>query len=344
MGKVETAAVGTWEHRGVRYGIRRWDGPPLAGRANVPTPAGRGVCDLRVDEATGRSAYDPCSDRDANRGARDSRSGCIAARDVCERTAAPIVLLHSFAQSSASWDGVARLLAKACPVIAFEFAGHGGSDCPRDPASYALEAQAEALHAFLAGFETKPVVVGYSMGGRIALAAAVRDPRAFAAHAAALVLESVGLGPADDDERAASARRDAANAARLRADGLAAFMEDWERLPLFATQRALPSDVRERVRAERMSGDAEALARSFEHAGQHAMPARADVLAALAALRDEGFPVQYVAGACDAKYRALAALLAAEGLCASHVIEAAGHNVHLEKPAAFVQVVRQLGR
>ena len=186
--------------------------------------------------------------------------------------------------------------------------------------------------------------MGYSMGGRIALAAAVRDPRAFAAHAAALVLESVGLGPADDDERAASACRDAANAARLRADGVAAFMEEWERLPLFATQRALPSDVRERVRAERMSGDAEALARSFEHAGQHAMPARADVLAALAALRDEGLPVQYVVGACDAKYRALAALLAAEGLCASHVIEAAGHNVHLEKPAAFVQVVRQLGR
>ena len=168
---------------------------------------------------------------------------------MCECAAAPIVLLHGFAQSAASWDGVAQLLAKACPVIAFEFAGHGGSDCPRDPASYALEAQAEALHAFLAGFETKPVVVGYSMGGRIALAAAVRDPRAFAAHAAALVLESVGLGPADDDERAASARRDAANAARLRADGLAAFMEDWERLPLFATQRALPSDVRERVLA-----------------------------------------------------------------------------------------------
>ena len=344
MGKVETAAVGTWEHRGVRYGIRRWDGPALAGRANVPTPAGRSVCDLRVDEAAGRDAYDPCSDRDANRGARDPRSGCIAARDMCECAAAPIVLLHGFAQSAASWDGVARLLAKACPVIAFEFAGHGGSDCPRDPASYALEAQAEALHAFLAGFETKPVVVGYSMGGRIALAAAVRDPRAFAAHAAALVLESVGLGPADDNERAASARRDAANAARLRADGLAAFMEEWERLPLFATQRALPSDVRERVRAERMSADAEALARSFEHAGQHAMPARADVLAALAALRDEGLPVQYVAGACDAKYRALAALLAAEGLCASRVIEAAGHNVHLEKPAAFVQVVRQLGR
>ena len=333
MGKVETAAVGTWEHRGVRYGIRRWDGPALAGRANGPT-AGRSAYDPRADEAAGRDAYGSRSDRDANRGARDSRSGCIAARDVRERTAAPIVLLHGFAQSAASWDGVARLLAKACPVIAFELVGHGGSDRPRDPASYALEVQAEALHAFLAGFETRPVVVGYSMGGRIALAAAVRDPRAFAAHAAALVLESVGLGPADDDERAASARRDAANAARLRADGLAAFMEGWERLPLFATQRALPSDV----------GDAEALARSFEHAGQHAMPARADVLAALAALRDEGLPVQYVAGACDAKYRALAALLAAEGLCSSHVIEAAGHNVHLEKPAAFVQVVRQLGR
>lgn len=254
---------------------------------------------------------------------------------------APLVLVHGFAQSAASWADVAELLAVERPVHALDLVGHGASDRPADGSSYALDAQAETLLAFAdrvaAAKGARPVVVGYSMGGRVALAAAARDPRAFASHVAALVLEAAGLGPATADERAAAADRDAANAARLRADGVEAFMDAWERLPLFATQRELPFDVRERVRAGRLANDAEALARTFEHAGQHAMPDRAATLAALEILRDSGVSVRYLAGSRDAKYAALADRLAAAELCDVRVVEGAGHNVHLEAPAAFVR-------
>ena len=169
-------------------------------------------------------------------------------------SAAPLILLHGFAQSSASWDAVARkLAATGRPIYALDLVGHGESERPADACAYALDAQGEALLSFarmVADREgARPAVLGYSMGGRVTLAALRRDPRAFAA----VVLEAAGFGPATQAERDAATERDAACAARLRADGLEAFMDFWEQLPLFASQRDLPPDVRERLRAGRMA-------------------------------------------------------------------------------------------
>ncbi len=254
-------------------------------------------------------------------------------------SAAPLILLHGFAQSSASWDAVARkLAATGRPIYALDLVGHGESERPADACAYALDAQGEALLSFarmVADREgARPAVLGYSMGGRVTLAALRRDPRAFAA----VVLEAAGFGPATQAERDAATERDAACAARLRADGLEAFMDFWEQLPLFASQRDLPPDVRERLRAGRMANDAEALARTFEQAGQHVMPSRAETLETLAVLRAGGTPLLYLAGERDEKYRALAAQAAEAGATVC-IIPGAGHNAHLEAPAAFVQEV-----
>ena len=214
--------------------------------------------------------------------------GCAIAA-ACRESAVPLILLHGFAQSSASWNATAsELAATGRPVYALDLVGHGGSERPANPRAYALDAQGEALLAFarlIADVEgVRPAVLGYSMGGRVTLAALRRDPRAFSA----VILEAAGFGPATQAEREAVAKRDAACATRLRADGLEAFMDFWEQLPLFASQRDLPPDVRERLRAGRMANDAEALARTFEQAGQHVMPSRAETLETLAVLRAGG--------------------------------------------------------
>lgn len=279
----------------------------------------------------------------------------------------PLVLLHGFAQSAASWAQAASLLARGRAVYALDLTGHGGSDRPGSPEPYRLSAQGEALLAFLenvvkSGGEAadaarsarRPVVVGYSMGGRVALAALVRAPEVFANCVGGLVLESAGLGPASAEERARAARADAERAAHLREAGVEAFMEEWERLPLFASQERLSPDVRARVRQERLANDAEALARTIEGAGQHAMPSREQTLAALEGLAAAGVPVLYLAGSLDAKYCALAESLSApdagEPKAAAHLapgapdieartVEGAGHNIHLEAPEAFCEVV-----
>ncbi|MEG2746579.1 alpha/beta fold hydrolase [Gordonibacter sp.] len=250
---------------------------------------------------------------------------------------APLVLLHGFAQSASSWDEVAPCLARTRPVVALDLVGHGCSDRPLDARRYRLDEAAAATCAFLehlAGGVGVPAVpvVGYSMGGRVALAAAQRDARPFAA----LVLESAGLGPVDEGERAQAAARDACHAARLRSEGLEAFMDDWARLPLFVTQGELPVSTQQRIRRGRLSNDAEALARSFEGAGQHAMPLRAETLSSLACFPA---PVLYLAGGRDRTYREIAQDLRAEGVCAVRIVEGAGHNVHLEAPERFCAAI-----
>ncbi len=288
----------------------------------------------------------------SNRNARKAGEG---------KTGSPFVLLHGFAQSARSWNRVASALADGAHanVYALDLMGHGESDHPDSGCFYDIDFQARAVLAFcelVAQAEgTSPVLVGYSMGGRVALCAVERAVGAGSGDCAteradesaqdglagvpfcALVLESAGLGPADSTERDALARRNAGWAVRLREEGVAPFMEYWESLPLFESQRSLDAATRAEVSAERLSNDARALARTFERAGAHAMPLRPEAVRSLRKLAGAGVPVTYLAGALDAKYRAVAESLSSElGRAIDvRIVPNAGHNIHLEQPEAF---------
>lgn len=262
-------------------------------------------------------------------------------------SARPVVLLHGFAQNALSWDGVASCLAQHHVMYALDFVGHGESERPSDQAPYEMDVVCEALLAFLRFVQCEhggfaPAVVGYSMGGRIALAATVS---ALATESdipfSMLVLESAGLGPASSDERDALARRNEENARRVQEEGVAKFMEAWERLPLFATQQTLPENVRLGVRKQRLSNDSFALARTFRGTGAQRMPHRSQSLAALASLCEKGIAVHYVAGQLDEKYAEVAKLLEREQVRV-RVVPRVGHNVHLECPEAFLQILADI--
>lgn len=316
---------------------------------------------------------------------------------------APIVLVHGFAQQASTWDKVALSLSRAgVECFAFELAGHGKSahqtvgDVPGREA-FDLVFQAQALLAFceavahVAG--RLPVLVGYSMGGRVALQAArlvaddlrdggqidrialrssaafapcgrsgrldvagggQRDTAATSADDAAwmsaavpfsaLVLESAGLGPADAASREALRERNFAWAARVRGEGVSAFMSWWEALPLFESQRNLPVDQRERLRAGRLANDAESLALSFERAGAHAMSSQGESIRTLCELVAKGIPVSYLAGELDAKYCKVLADLRADShdAVSCRAVPCAGHNIHLEQPEAFGAILEEV--
>ena len=312
---------------------------------------------------------------------------------------APIVLVHGFAQQASTWDKVALSLSRAgVECFAFELAGHGKSarptvgDVPGREA-FDLDFQAQALLAFCrvvardAG--VVPVLVGYSMGGRVALQAtclaaddlrdggelnriSLRSSAAFApcdrarrldvagacqrdvtANAArmsaavpfsALVLESAGLGPVDDAAREMLRERNFAWAARVRGEGVSAFVSWWEALPLFESQRNLPVDQRERLRAGRLANDAESLALSFERAGAHAMSSQGESIRTLCELAAKGIPVSYLAGELDAKYCKVASTLQAEShdAVSCRAVPCAGHNIHLEQPEVFASILKEV--
>ena len=214
---------------------------------------------------------------------------------------------------------------------------------PWQPAPYSLPAMGESLLALIKLIPGKPLVVGYSMGGRVALSALLEaGPAAFAKQTRGLLLESVGLGPRTEAERDAAVMRDADTVRRLRETSLEDFMTYWENLPLFESQKALPKKARAMVRAGRLANDPEALAKCVECAGQHRMPSYRETSQALRELGMRGYPTLYLTGEKDAKYSRLAATLHEGGVIQTRIAPKVGHNVHLEAPEVFAACVHSV--
>lgn len=83
--------------------------------------------------------------------------------------APPVLLLHGGNQSAHSWDLVSLHLADRYHVLALDQRGHGDSEWSRD-VDYSVDAKAEDALAFVAAQELdRPVIVGHSMGGLVAM-------------------------------------------------------------------------------------------------------------------------------------------------------------------------------
>ncbi len=239
----------------------------------------------------------------------------------------PLLLLHGFTGCAALWQPHAVRWAARFRVIGLDLLGHGDSAAPADPARYALAHALADLAALLDALDVSScALLGYSMGGRLALAFALEHPE----RVRALVLESASAGIEDAGERAARARDDAALAARIERDGVAAFVDDWMAQPLFASQAGLGPAVRAAARSQRLQNSVHGLANALRGLGAGAQPSYWDRLGRLT------LPTLLLAGERDAKFRALAVAMQAR-LPAAHleVIPGAGHATHLENPGAF---------
>lgn len=256
----------------------------------------------------------------------------------------PTVFLHGFTGDRASWDEVfahwqpdqpARALAtEAATSVALDLPGHGAGPAVRRGWRANLEAMREQLGAQVAGArggEGELVLVGYSLGARVALGMVAEG----LADRAVLVSVNPGI---DDAERAGRRASDAAWAALLRERGVAEFAERWAAQPLFASQASALVDeaARQRRRAQRLRQSAEALAQSLEQMGLAEMPDYRSRLPALAT------QLTLVVGAGDAKFRALAEQMAASAGLPLHVIAECGHDVPLEQPGALGALLGQL--
>jgi 2-succinyl-6-hydroxy-2,4-cyclohexadiene-1-carboxylate synthase len=234
----------------------------------------------------------------------------------------PAVVLHGFTGSGAAMAGVVRALRTGGrQVSAPDLVGHGSPPAPTDPAAYTMDACVESIAGLLDG---PTHVVGYSMGGRVALALAV----AHAERVATLALIGASPGLADEAARVERRAADEALAASIGTLGIEAFVDRWEQLPLFATQaRRLDVATRAAIRRARLAHDPAGLAASLRGMGTGSMrPLHSD-------LHMLAMPVLLMAGADDAKYCQIAADMAA---CLPDarlvVVPGAGHAAHLERP------------
>lgn len=269
-----------------------------------------------------------------------------------------VILLHGFMQSGSSWDVVAPILAEKYCVIAPDLLGHGESIEVQNNLS--LDAYVENLHQLILMLQKQfspenddskhtVFLVGYSMGGRIAASYAVRYPETIEA----LVLESAGLGPRDEEERVRHHEKTKRMITRLDASiahdpehPLDSFIDWWGGLGLFASQRELPAEIQRYVRNERLKNDPELLRQNLMQAGQHTMK---DLRPALVNLNK---PILYLVGDHDAAYNEIARSLMRAwsfdhsenqpfeyGSIQVDVVAVSGHNIHLEHPEEFARLL-----
>lgn len=249
--------------------------------------------------------------------------------------ATPLVLLHGFTGAAATWADLLPALAAHRRVVALSLPGHGASDAPADPARHAAPRVAADVVAVMDALSLPRVaLLGYSMGGRVALHVALLLAATAPGRLAALLLESASPGIADAAARAARRAADDALADDIERDGVPAFVARWERLPLWDSQHALPPSTRQRLRAQRLSNDARGLANSLRGAGAGATAPLHD------RLREIRVPTLLLCGALDTKYVAIAGeMVTALPRATLSIIADAGHTVHLERPPHLVEAV-----
>lgn len=244
---------------------------------------------------------------------------------------APLVLLHGFTGSPASWDDVRAHIPPEVQVLAPALPGHDGT--PGSPGARSFDDEVDRLAARVeAAGAAVGRVAGYSLGGRVALGLLVRRPGLFGS--AVLIGASPGLG--DPTARESRREEDERRARLLETEGLSTFVAAWEAMPLFGTQTELPAPTQAHQRQIRLSHDPLGLARSLRTLGLAAMP---DLRPALARI---DVPVRLVAGGLDVKFRELARSMADRIPRAEvRVVEGAGHNVVLERPEEVARLIQE---
>ncbi|MCA9957800.1 MAG: 2-succinyl-6-hydroxy-2,4-cyclohexadiene-1-carboxylate synthase [Anaerolineales bacterium] len=252
----------------------------------------------------------------------------------------PLLLLHGFTGSSQSWAEHVPALAQHYRVITLDILGHGRSASPADPARYTMEKVAEDVTAVLQQLEAReghntrqsPLanlsLLGYSMGGRLALYFAIHYPQLLRA----LILESASPGLETEHARAERRDRDHALAERIERDGMVPFVDYWETLPLWASQQQLAPQQRAALRQQRLQNYPVGLANSLRGMGTGAQPSLWPFLA------DLSLPVLLLVGELDEKFvsinRRMHNLLLNSQL---EIVAGAGHTVHEERPYRFQQ-------
>ena len=223
-----------------------------------------------------------------------------------------VLFIPGFMQRGDAWRPVAELLPERYPSTMLDHREHS------------FERRLREIEDTGAS-----VLVGYSLGGRIALRAALRSPESYRA----LVLVGTTAGIEEGPVRVARAEADEKLASWMEAMPIEDIVGLWERQPLFADQ----SDALvEAQRPGRLSQNPRSLALLQRTAGQGTLePVWHE-------LRSLELPLLAIAGAHDDGYSRAAKRIAStapNGRAA--IVENAGHAPHLQRPEEVADLVTE---
>lgn len=244
-----------------------------------------------------------------------------------------IVFLHGFTGSTRTWQPIMTRLQDKFHVVAIDLTGHGKTDVPNEVERYTMAEQLNDLNDIFEALDlTTFTLVGYSMGGRIALAYTMEYPK----KVQKLLLESASPGLKTAEERRERKEADERLANKIINEGIRQFIDFWEEIPLFKSQKSMPVDDRKAVRAERLAQDEQGLANSLLGIGTGSQPSY------WPRLQEVTIPVLLITGELDQKFVGIAEAMNKQFISAqSKVIKDVGHAIHVENPSLFATIVEE---
>lgn len=243
-----------------------------------------------------------------------------------------LVALHGFTGSTATWRNLANRLPNV-RIVAIDCIGHGKTAVPEEESRFTMEQQVKDLEEMVTQLHLEKFsLLGYSMGGRIALSYAIAYPERIEK----LILESASPGLRTEKERIERRQSDDVLAEKIERNGIPSFVDAWEKIALFDSQKRLPDDVQQAIRKERLAQNEAGLAGSLRGIGTGMQPSNWPYLA------DLDVPVLLITGSIDEKFCQIAIEMLALLKNAQHVtVNDVGHAIHVENPAEFATIVEK---
>ena len=242
-----------------------------------------------------------------------------------------LVMLHGFMGSGRSFRFNIPLMKSYCNPITIDLLGYGQSDGAQYLDRLNLKYQLSDLQLILKNIPAeKPYVLGYSMGGRLAL----RYALAYPASISGLVLESTNYGMENQNKIKQRKQLDEKRATAIEQD-FKSFLNRWEKLPLFRNE-ALPNKQKNHYAAIQRKQNPRQMANSLRGFGTAQMPSAKNKLDRLEPR------VLLLAGEHDEKYTNIMEemhQLIPENTYA--IIKGAGHRVHLDKPNLHSKTIKK---
>lgn len=242
-----------------------------------------------------------------------------------------ILLLHGFTGDSQDFNPIISLLSQSYCCLAVDLPGHGKTQVSGDETYYNMSNTAQASIELLDDLQIdKCLLLGYSMGGRLALYMTLHFPDRFEK----VVLESASPGLKTEKERSHRIQADFYIAQKLENSNFKEFLYNWYDRPLFQSLKNSPNF--DRLIETRLANNPIELAKSLRNMGIGNQPSLWEKLA------QNQIPLLLLAGEYDDKFQAINAEIASLCPAASlKIVPKAGHNVHFENIDRFVALVRQ---
>jgi 2-succinyl-6-hydroxy-2,4-cyclohexadiene-1-carboxylate synthase len=243
----------------------------------------------------------------------------------------PLLFLHGFMGSLWDWQDVITKLNCKYLCLAVDLPGHGETEVFGDNRLFEIEQTAIGIIDLLADLQlAKTNLIGYSMGGRLALYLAVHFPDRFRR----VILESASPGLDTYRERRARQSKDQKLASKLVGGDFHQFVKNWYSQTLFQSLRLHPKfpELLER----RYRNNPEGLVNSLRFLGTGSQPSL------WSQLRNVDLPVLILAGEKDDKFRKIAfrmSQLLPKGEI--QILKKCGHNLHFENHTAFVRHIQE---